>query len=478
MTTRRQFLKVVAIGGASAWVGCGQRPATMDPMMMGEGVDGGVEGLDGGPMGSDAGAMDAGAMGDAGQPVPNPEAWAVSTNFGFGISSGDPTSDRVILAARYDGMAPLRLMVWRMEQDTYAQLAADVPVTPGDGGFVQLDVQQLTAGARYRYAFVEGTTPVSRSPIGRFRAALAPGQVETLVFGASSCTESGSAAPLLHAGGRTDLAAFLLLGDTSYNDGADTLAEYRAKWNQSLSREAYRALRASTSVIATWDDHEVTNNFNPETISSAKLVAARQAMFEALPIRRHEMAPNRLWRSLRWGDSVEVFVLDTRGERKPSTLLTSQEMLSLAQVLWLQQALQASPCRIKLIMNSVPISDFGFSAFNTDGWRAYQRQRLEILRFIEDQNIRGVLWVAGDHHFASVGTISPSGPGSTAIEVLAGPAEHTGNPLFRLLTPPRFPFSSGDNNYLAMHCSPTTGEVRLVFHDGMGAVLFEKTYSL
>ena len=474
MTTRRQFLRVVAVGGA--WAGCGQVPALMNVAMDEPSLDG----VDGGMRGDAAGVPDAGAMNgvDAGVLVASPEAWATSMQFGFGISSGDATAERVILSTRYDGSAPLRLKVWRMEQDTYAQLAADVQVMPGDGGFVQLDVQQLTPGASYRYAFVEETStgPV-RSVLGRFRAALPAGAMEPLVFGACSCTASGPANPLRHAGGRTDLAAFFLLGDTSYNDGADTLPEYRAKWNESLSREAYRALRASTSLISTWDDHEVVNNLNPETISDAKMVAARTAFFEALPIRRHEMAPNRLWRSFAWGDAVEVFVLDTRSERKPSSLLNgNHEMISLAQQLWFQNALKASTARIKLVMNSVPISDFGFSAFNTDAWRAYQKQRLEVLRFIEDENITGVLWVSGDHHFASAGTVSMSGPGSRAVEVLAGPGAQSANPLFRLLSKPRWDYASGDNNYVALHCQPMTGEVRVVFHDGQGAVLFEKTY--
>lgn len=476
MTTRRQFLRVVAVGGAMA--GCGQVPGLMTVMT----PDASVDEADAGLLEGDAGVPDAGAMGgpDAGQRVESPEPWAVSSSFGFGLSAGDATHERVLLSTRYDGAAPLALKVWRMAQDVYAQLVADVPVTPGDGGFVELDVQQLTPGASYRYAFVEATAAgPRRSALGRFRAALAPGASEPLVFGACSCTAGGAARPLLHAGGRTDLAAFFLLGDTSYNDGADTVAEYRAKWNQSLSREAYRALRASTSVLATWDDHEVTNNFNPETISAAKLQAARQTFHEAVPMRRHEMAPNRLWRSVRWGDAVEVFVLDVRSERKPSTLLNgNHEMISMAQQLWLQNGLKASPCRFKLIMNTVPITDFGFSAFNTDGWRAYQNQRLALLRFIETENVSGVLWVSGDHHFASVGTVSGSGPGARALEVLAGPGSQSSNPLVRLLGRPRWDYASGENNYVALHCDPAAGEVRVVFHDGQGAVLFEKAYAV
>ena len=41
-----------------------------------------------------------------------------------------------------------------------------------------------------------------------------------------------------------------------------------------------------------------------------------------------------------------------------------------------------------------------------------------------------MLWVAGDFHLlASTGRVSPSGVGSRAIEVLAGPGAQVANPL-------------------------------------------------
>lgn len=477
-STRRAFLRVVALGGASIVTSCGR----VTEVLL-DADDGGspVSEPDGGSVSPDAGGppADAGAGVDGGAAVVSPEPWPSSTHFGFGIAVGDVTTSRALVSTRYEGSDPLRLMVWRMDGARFAERTAELEVTPGDGGFVQLDLDGLAPGSSYRYAFVEGAvTAPARSQLGRFRTAPPPGQQPELVFGASSCTSGGAAAPLLQASRRDDLAAFFLLGDTSYNDGADTLAQFRTAWARSLSREAYRELRASTALIATWDDHEVDNNFNPENTSVPKLTAARQAFFEALPIRRHEMAPNRLWRSFRFGDTAEVFVLDTRGERKPSTLATSQEMLSLNQQLWLQNGLVDSPCRFKLVLTSVPITDFGFSVFNTDAWRAYQRQRLEVLRFVEERGLRGVLWVSGDHHFASVGRVSPSGPGASALEVLAGPASQTANPAYRLLRPPRWDFADGANNYLSVRCLPATGEVRLAFHDGRGAVLFERSYAL
>lgn len=482
-TTRRQFLRVVAIGGASALAGCGRVPPLQSVIDGGEYGDAGFFGKDGGQDALDSGVADAGtgqdAGTDAGQPVENPETLMESAPlFGFGISAGDALEDRIVLHTRYAGLDPLRLRVWRMDGTTYAEQVADAAVTPADGGFVHLDVQGLTPGARYRYAFVHGSgTSMARSPIGRFRAALAAGQTEPLIFGAVSCTNNSlTPHPLARAAERDDLDAFLLLGDTSYNDGANTLAEYRAKWASSLSRPEYRALRASVSVMATWDDHEVTNDFNPETISATKLATARQTFFESLPLRRGVMEPDRLWKSTRWGSTAELFALDGRGERKPSTVVNGQHVyLSRAQMDWFKAALKASPCTFKVILNSVPISDFGFSAFNVDSWRVYQNQRLEILKWIEDEGIDGVLWVSGDHHFASLGTVSATGAGSTAYEVLAGPGASSSNALFNLLTKPRWDYASGDNNYLAIHCLPATNELKLVFHGGQGQKLFEKT---
>jgi len=269
-----------------------------------------------------------------------------------------------------------------------------------------------------------------------------------------------------------------LLGDTSYNDGADSLSEYRARWASSLSRPEYRALRSSVAVVATWDDHEVTNDFNPELISASKLATARKTFFESLPVRRNAIEPDRLWRSVRWGGTAELFVLDGRSERKPSSLLTTNHIyLSRVQMDWFKAALKASPCVFKVIMNSVPITDFGFSAFNFDSWRVYQLQRKEILEFIEDEGIEGVLWVSGDHHFASFGTVSATGHGSSAIEVLAGPGGQSGSVLHNLLTKPRFEYASDTNNYLAIHLLPATKQYRIVFHDGRGVNLFEKTFT-
>ncbi len=478
------------MGTAGIVTGCG-RDELIDAADGGTGgsSDGGGAGGEGGHGGGSEAGGEGGGQEDAGTQLPpdEPEETPEAHNFQLGVASGDVTASRAVLWTRYQGGLALWLRVWRMEGEVYAERVADVAVTPGEGGFIHLDVDGLQAGEKYRYAFfganAEGEL-VARSPIGRFRAAFAPGTVAPLVIGACSCTKQGTAPRPLERAGEHGLDLFLLLGDTSYNDSCTTLDEYRTQWAANLSLAGYRALRASTSVLATWDDHEVTNNFNPEEISPTRLAIAVQTYFESLPLRRDAAAPDRLWKSVKWGDTAEFFVLDSRGERKPSTVLSADNVyVSAEQLAWLKAGLKASTAVFKVVLNSTPISDFGFSGVTFDTWVNYPSQRREILKYIEDEAISGVLWISGDHHFASVGKVTGAlqlGPGKNAWEVLAGPGAQTSNPLYVGLNalPSRWPVATGTNNYTRFEFDPAAGTVRVVFINGDGDEFATHTISL
>ncbi|MSP60334.1 MAG: hypothetical protein EXR72_08330 [Myxococcales bacterium] len=464
--TRREFLVVTSAAAAALIAGCAAGTST----------DGG----DAGTTPADAALPPDLAM----LPIDPPDGVGESGAFGLGVASGDVTAGSALLWTRHDASAALTVSVWEMLGDTYARRIATLDAAAIDGGFVHVEVPGLTAGARYRYAFFEMKDGLrtARSPIGRFRAAPADSTQEPLVIGAISCTKNGRAFDTLaRAAERSDLATFLLLGDTTYADGCKTLGEYRTRWVENLSTAAYRALRASTSVVATWDDHEVDNNWDAEKIDPAKAATAKRALFENLPIRRAPAAPDRIWRSLRWGRTAELFVLDARGERRPSTKKTPQaEYLSRPQMDWLKAGLAASPSVFKLILNSVPIGSFplAFQFGNDDRWEGYAAQRNEILEHVEKQKIGGVLWVSGDFHLASIGRVSRSGPGAAAIEVLAGPGAQTGNVLAAGLGAPQFDWVSTTNNYTALHLDPIKSQVRIVFHDGKDAIIADRSYTL
>lgn len=482
-TSRRELLRTGIAAGVGLTLGCG------GPMLgeLDAGADGGRAGDAGGPPpdgGSDAGAPDAGAPDAGPPPVEPPEIVAESSaDFPLGVASGDATDTSAIFWTAYAGAMPLELVVWEMEGDAYARTVHVGPATPVDG-YVHVDVATLRAGARYRYAFFlkDGEARIARSPIGRMRAALAPDAMEPLTIGAVSCTSNTRAiGTLAHAAGRNDLDVFVFLGDTTYNDGARTLAEYRAKWIESIGREAYRALRASTSALATWDDHEFDNDWNPETFDPAQRAAAVRAFFEHQPVRRDPSAPDRVYKAMRWGRTAELFVLDCRSERRPSTRSSaSPEYISPAQLEWLKSSLLASTAVFKIIVNSVPIGDFPgvFDLARGDRWEGYGAQRTDILRFIDDNAIPGVVWLAGDFHLASAGRVATSGPGSTQLELLAGPGAQTGNLLAAFLNGPQFDFATRENNYTVLELEPRSVRLRAWWHDSTGSVIEVLEYDL
>jgi alkaline phosphatase D len=248
------------------------------------------------------------------------------TQFPLGVMAGDATDTSVMFWTKYSGDASVVLRVLEMDGNRIAAVRFNGRVTPSGGGFVRAVVTGLRPNRRHLYAFLLGgaTSPTGRSLIGRVQTALGADSLAPIVFGGTSCS-SPRAHPfpvLQDAGSRDDLDFFIHAGDHIYADllgNAVSISQYRAKYSESWSSSGMRSLHGSTGQYLTWDDHEVFNNWNPETVSGLRLAAARQAFFEHRATRRNADDRDRIWRSFRWGRTAEVFILDCRGERRPST---------------------------------------------------------------------------------------------------------------------------------------------------------------
>ena len=428
--------------------------------------------------GQNNGDDDPGADAGPDQQIAPPDQLPEAPHFALGVSSGDLSGTRGMLWTYYTGAAPLAAFVWRMSGDSYVEEHGPFEATAADG-FVHVAVEGLAPGARYRYAFVEleGTTRVARSRIGRFRAPIADDASEVLTFGAIACTEKGRPATVLARAAEANLDAFLFVGDNAYCDGATSLADYRGEYLAHFGRADHLAVRASTGMYITWDDHEIKNNVNPESMDQNQLAAAFQAFFDHAPIAK--INERQIWRSARWGKTAEIFVLDSRSERKPSTIVSSSpQYISPAQLAWLKAGLAASPATFKIILNSVPITNMPpiWDTWPTDRWEAYGAQRTEILRYIDDNAITGVLWLSGDFHLAFISHVSTSGPGATQREVLCGPGGQSANPLVSSLTQPQFSYATGTNNYTTLRLDPVARSVTVGYHDAAGAMFHSESF--
>ncbi|MFO0608404.1 MAG: alkaline phosphatase D family protein [Polyangiales bacterium] len=409
-----------------------------------------------------------------------------AAQFPLGVMAGDATDTSVIFWTRYAGTGAVRLRVLEMNGARIAAVRFDGAVDASSAGYVRAVVNGLRANKQHLYAFLVGPAgaPTGRSLVGRVQTAPAPDALVPLVFGGTSCTNQRHRPfpALQHAGGRDDLDFFIHAGDhvyTDYADNAATLAQYRAKYEQNWTSAGLRALHRSTGMYLTWDDHEVLNNWDPETLSAARLAAARQAFFEHRATRRNAAAPERIWRSFRWGRTAEIFVLDCRSERLPSTRSTNvarrSQYISRAQMDWLKAGLRASPCVFKFIVNSVPIVDR--AGADADNWNGYASQRQEILRHIDSNRLRGVVWLSGDVHFGGVCKVEPTGPFADIWEVIMGPAgaDRDGRPPLR---DGQWPVSViGTHNYTVLRADPATRTLRAEFVNGAGNVIAGSRWS-
>ena len=109
-----------------------------------------------------------------------------------------------------------------------------------------------------------------------------------------------------------------------------------------------------------------------------------------------------------------------------------------------------------------------WDTYPVDRWEAYGKQRTEILSYIDDNNIEGVVWLSGDFHLAFIANVSTSGAGANQREILAGPGGQSPNALVPTLQPPQFSFATGTNNYTTLELDPAKRMVTVGYHNAAG----------
>lgn len=393
-----------------------------------------------------------------------PEPWSppspVDRNvFPTGVQTGDPRPSAVVVSV-WTTAPSVTLVVLKADgSSAWIEVERRAGLVP-TGGVFQTDLSGLEPDSAYTVGFVDEAGG-GWSRAARIRTAPAPDSLRIVQFGATSCLGGNAPWPTLTLAAEARLDFFAFLGDTVYADGSRSLEDYRVFWELARRTRGFEDVTASTSMVATWDDHEVGNNWSVEDVPEAQLAAALQAFRETMP-QTTGGEGSTLWRRLGFGQTLDVFVLDCRGERADG------RYLSVAQMDWLKAGLASSDARFKVILNSVPITDlsaiFGQGG-QDDRWDGFPEQRTEILQFIEDAAVDGVLWVAGDVHYPQVGSVDPAGGiAERQTEVLAGPGGsflNVGADLFQ--GDAQYAWMAAEWNYARFTCDPIAGTI-LVEH--------------
>jgi len=352
--------------------------------------------------------------------------------FGLGVASGDPLPDGVVLWTRLapdplaedgrGGMPDRRVAVrWELAEDDgfrrVVRRGTEI-ATPELGHSVHAEVGGLRPGREYYYRFRAGP---EESPVGRTKTAPPVGApLASLSFAFASCQnyEQGYYAPYEHMA-REDLDFVVFLGDYIYEGNVAspvgrehfgeeprTLAQYRTRHAQYKTDPDLRAAHAAFPWVATWDDHEVDNNWadedqDPDAASTEEFLARRAAAFQAyyenMPLRtaQRPVGPDMLlYRRVAFGDLAEFNVLDTRQFRSDQVSCNRQNsdsdrycaaaldpartILGDEQERWLQDGLRASRAKWNVLANQVVFAERMSAngvAGGGDSWDGYAADR-------------------------------------------------------------------------------------------------------
>ena len=368
-----------------------------------------------------------------------------------GVVVGDVTTDSAVLWARADreGTLTVHLSGGRHERTARLRFQAADDYT----GQVVLRGLRPDTTYRYKLGSARGTFETAPEADDADRVRLAFGGD---VAGQNVCRDAAEGFPIMDTIRRSRPDVFVGLGDMIYADNACNtpgrygnaqvpgpgpavdLAGFWSHWHYNRADAASQRLLASTGYVGVWDDHEVVNDFGPlhDTVGGVHLLPlGLQAFLDYTPIAIASNTPKRLYRSLRWGKHLELFVLDTRQYRDANSTSDSPDrpktMLGREQLTWLKESLAASDATWKVIVSSVPMSiPTGFPATNgRDGWAnfdqttGFEQELLDILGFMERSRIRNTIWITTDVHFAEAFRYRPfaSSPDFVVYELATGP---------------------------------------------------------
>jgi alkaline phosphatase D len=418
-----------------------------------------------GPIALAALALAAGAAAAMAAPAP--------PGFRYGVAAGEMTSTSARLWTRAPLAGSVLLTVARADNTEARPRTFVVSATVANDLTVRRTVAGLRPGTTYRYRFSQHGRA---SPTGYVRTAPAANDAATVQFaltGDADATPRPGGGPGFNgfetygamARARNDFN--VNFGDTIYSDSsvgaapvARTVAQKWAKYRLGLALAPLRRLKASAGVYSGWDDHEFVNDYSRAEHGDAIYRAGVKAFLDYTPASFSARTGD--YRSFRWGENLELFILDGRSFRSakvtaacngdiaptappavrqafsplspalakpvPQACLDaiaspSRTLLGAAQLAAFTKAILSSTATFKVVVNPEPLLQL--YALPYDRWEGYAAERARVLDVL--RRVTNVVVLTTDTHAHLVGeirtdTFAAGGPVGTGIwEVVTGP---------------------------------------------------------
>jgi alkaline phosphatase D len=356
-----------------------------------------------------------------------------------------------------------------------------------------LEVDRLEPDTRYMYNIeVDGLTDGTLND-GFFDTPPAPGTPHHMRFVMGSCAKYGQDHSLFGTISALQPSLALMVGDNHYSDSADLAVQrwaYRwmhgeraersttcgtptvgARWCDEPVSAAFQETRERVKMfqrvptLAVWDDHDFIGNDSHGGVLSNPFLGADAQVLKDRALRAFKES----WANPSYGEpdvpgiyfkhshgDVDFFMLDDRFYRAPNDWTTSEivrtfengrdlldsviqvtpgqailgnpSIIGRRQTAWLRRELLASTARIKFVVTGSAWSDI---VGGGESWSHYAPARDAIFDFVQENGIRGVVFVGGDVHKSQFGFMrSPEGAevmDGLFPELVSSPLAQTGN---------------------------------------------------
>jgi len=337
------------------------------------------------------------------------------------VQASAPSRPRLLQGPMLGAVSPTSALIWIRASDEYdvtveygatsdfanSQHSRAVRTSAENYYAATLSIDSLEANTNYFYRILlDGTPPAYAQNISStyFTTAPAPGASAQFTVGTGSCARFAEDPHQLiwNTVNARNPDFFVWLGDNIYGDTAraDVLS---AEYQRQRDVGTFAPIAPRIPQLAIWDDHDygVNNGGRRNPIKTEALRVFKN--FWANPSHGLPDAPGIFFHYQYGG--VDFFFLDVRYYRDPNSEpdYAGKTMLGDRQKDWLKSGLKASTAAFKVLVSGSAWSKA--KGPGGDSWSSFMSERNEILNYIRDEKIGGVVLVSGDTHVAELNAI-------------------------------------------------------------------------
>lgn len=268
-------------------------------------------------------------------------------------------------------------------------------------------LDDLVTDKVYYYSVIVDGQPQHSSPFPHFKTFPKAGQATPFEFAIT--TDVGNfkknSAPSFQTILSANPAFLLQIGDWDHRDPT-TLYEMRKMHREVRGKDTYAGsdfdlhIAKAIPLFHVWDDHDYGMNDGDYTFFAKP--QALKAYLEYYPTADNMPNPEAgIWQQFTYAHS-EIYMLDVRSNRDPNDIVDDKdksmlngESIKNDQKAWLLNSLRNSSAKWKFITSGVP---FNPTSKPSDGWGAFTTEWQEIVSFINQNKITGVIVLSGDLH--------------------------------------------------------------------------------